>query len=139
MYANAYLFFEGRCEEALQFYQDALGARVEMLLRNRDSPQPPPPGTMPPGTEDKIMHAAMRIGDTLVMASDGYCQGGASFQGFALSVSPDSPAEAERVFAALGAGGTVRMPLGPTFWSPAFGMVHDRFGVLWMVNVMPAG
>lgn len=138
MYVNAYLFFNGRCEEALDFYQTTLGARVEMLMRNRDNPQPPPPGMLPPGSEDKILHAALRIGDTVVMASDGQCNGGTAFQGFGLSVSPDSPAAAEQVFAALGDGGSVVMPLGPTFWSPAFGMLTDRFGVLWMVNVMPA-
>ena len=132
-----YLFFEGRTEEAVAFYQKALGAEVEMLMRYKESPDPPPPGMIPPGSENKIMHSSFRIGETVVMASDGDCSGKQSFGGFALSITPQDEAEAGRMFAALADGGQVRMPLGKTFWSPCFGMVVDRFGVFWMVNVVP--
>ena len=130
-----YLFFDGRCEEALEFYRKALGAKVEMLMRNRESPEPPPPGMLPPGSEGKVMHASLRIGDSVVMASDGHCRGKPSFQGFSLSVTARDEAEAKRFFAALSEGGSVTMPLGKTFFSPAFGMATDRFGVGWMVIV----
>ncbi|MCC6535514.1 MAG: VOC family protein [Burkholderiales bacterium] len=130
-----YLFFEGRCEEALEFYRNALGAEVTMLMRFKDSPEAPPPGTCAPGSDAKIMHASMRIGQTEVMASDGRCAGAPSFQGFSLSVSVASEAEADKVFAALAAGGQVVMALDRTFFSPRFGMVTDRFGVSWMVIV----
>ena len=133
---QAYLFFGGRCEEALDFYRTALGAQVDMLLRFKDSPEPPPPGTIPPGYENKVMHAGFRIGDTALMASDG-CGEGASFGGFSLSLTVSDPTEADRCFAALAKGGQVQMPLGKTFWSPRFGMVTDRFGVGWMVGVAP--
>ena len=135
MHIQPYLFFNGRCEEALAFYQGALGAELTQLMRMKESPEPPPPGMMPPGSEDKIMHASLRIGDTTLMASDGNCQGQASFQGFSLSLTPADPAEAERLFTALGDGGKVQMPLARTFFSPCFGMVEDRFGVSWMIYV----
>lgn len=128
-----YLFFGGLCDEALAFYRTALGAEVEMLLRFRDSPMPPPPGVLAPGFEDKVMHASFRVGDTTLMASDG-CQPGANFSGFSLSLSVTTEAEARRLFDALADGGTVTMPLAATFWSPCFGMLTDRFGVGWMVN-----
>lgn len=137
MLIQPYLFFEGRCEEAIEFYRRALGAKVEMVMRFKESPEPPPPGMVPPGTEDKVMHAAFRIGDTLVMASDGRCQGTPSFQGFSLSITAANESEADRLFAALAEGGQVQMPLGKTFFSPRFGMVADRFGVSWMVIVEP--
>ncbi len=135
MHIQPYLFFNGRCEEALAFYQGALGAELTQLMRMKESPEPPPPGMVPPGSEDKIMHASLRIGDTTLMASDGNCQGQASFQGFSLSLTPADPAEAERLFTALGDGGKVQMPLARTFFSPCFGMVEDRFGVSWMIYV----
>jgi PhnB protein len=135
MQIQPYLFFNGRCEEAVEFYRKALGAKVEMLMRYKDSPEPPPPGMVPPGSENKVMHASLTVGDTIVMASDGNCAGQASFQGFSLSIAAASPAEAERLFRALADGGTVQMPLTKTFWSPCFGMVADRFGVGWMINV----
>lgn len=134
MQVQPYLFFEGRCEEALEFYRQALDAEVEMLMRFKESPEAPPPGAVAPGSEDKVMHASFRIGDTILMASDGGCSGRPSFQGVSLSLNLAEVAEAERRFAALAAGGEVQMPLGATFWSPAFGMVVDRFGVSWMVN-----
>lgn len=135
MYIQPYLFFDGRCEEAIEFYTQALGAEVTMLMRFKDSPEPPPPGVVPPGSEHKIMHTSLRIGDTMLMASDGQCQGRPGFQGVSLSLTVPNAAEADRIFAALADGGQVQMPLGETFWSPRFGMVADRFGVSWMINV----
>ena len=131
------LFFDGRCEEAVEFYRSRLGAEMTMLMRFKDSPEPHQPGMVPPGSENKVMHASFRIGETTVMASDGRCLGNASFQGFSLSLTVPNEGEAERLFAALGAGGHVQMPLGKTFFSPRFGMVADRFGVSWMIIVLP--
>jgi PhnB protein len=135
MHIESYLFFNGRCEEAIAFYQRALGAEVLMLMRNKESPEPPPPGSMPPGSEDKVMHATLRIGTSHLMLSDGDNDGKPVFTGFSLSLDAADEAEAERLFAALSDGGTVQMPLAKTFWSPKFGMVADRFGVGWMVSV----
>ncbi len=135
MHIDPYLFFDGRCEEAIEFYRTALGAEVIMLTRYSDSPQPAPTGMIPPGGEHKVMHASLRIGDSTVMASDGDCKGKPSFNGFSLSLSAANGAEAERMFAALAVGGQVRMPLGKTFFSSHFGMLADRFGVGWMIFV----
>ncbi len=135
MHVQPYLFFDGRCEEAAEFYRTTLGAEVAMRMRFKDGPQPHPPGMIPPGAEDKIMHMQLRIGDTTVMASDGRCLGKPEFQGFALSLNAADDAEAERLFAALGEGGQVQMPMSKTFFSSRFGMVADRFGVSWMVLV----
>ena len=135
MQVQPYLFFEGRAEEAIEFYRKALGAEVQMLMRFKESPEPPQPGMVPPGSENKVMHSNVRIGNTTVMLSDGRCGGRANFQGFALSLDARDEAEAERWFTALNEGGHVRMPLAKTFFSPKFGMVEDRFGVLWMVIV----
>ena len=137
MQVQPYLFFEGRCEEALEFYRRALGAEVTMLMRFKDSPEPHEPGMVPPGAGDKVMHASFRIGDTEVMASDGQCAGRPSFQGFALSVTARDEAEADRRFAALADGGQVQMALTKTFFAARFGMVADRFGVSWMIYVAP--
>ena len=137
MHIEPYLFFNGRCEEAVEFYKKALGAEVIMLMRFKESPEPPQPGMVPAGSENKIMHASFRVGDTMVMASDGHCTGKTDFQGFSLSLTVANEAEAERKFAALAEGGQVQMPLAKTFWSARFGMVADRFGVGWMVTVMP--
>jgi PhnB protein len=137
MRVETYLFFDGRCEEAIEFYKKVLGAEVTMLMRFKDSPEPPQPGMIPPGSENKIMHVSFRVGDTTVMASDGRCTGQANFQGFSLSLTVANEAEADRKFAALADGGQVQMPLAKTFWSPRFGMVTDRFGVGWMVSVAP--
>ena len=128
-----YLFFDGRCDEAIEFYRNTLGAEVTMLMRFKDSPEPPQPGMMPPGSENKVMHASLRIGDAMVMASDGMCLGKPSFQGVSLSLTVKTDEEAERLFAALGVGGQVQMPMTKTFFSSRFGMVADRFGVSWMV------
>lgn len=131
MQVQPYLFFEGRTEEALNFYSKAIGARIEMLMRNKESPEPPPPGMEAP--PEKIMHAAFRVGETQVLASDGMCGGAPSFQGFSLTINARDESEAKRFFAALSDGGQVRMPLTPTFFSPSFGMLTDRFGIGWMV------
>lgn len=139
MQVEPYLFFDGRCEEAIDFYRKVLGAEVTMLMRFRESPDPPPPGTLPAGSEDKVMHANLRFGDTAVMVSDGRCTGQPGFQGFALTVGLPDVAEVERVFGALADGGQVQMPLEKTFWSPRFGMLSDRFGVAWMVMAVPEG
>ena len=138
MLAQPYLSFEGRAEEAAQLYQRVLGAKIEMLMRFKESPEPPPPGSTPPGMETKVLHMSLRIGDTVVMGSDGQCSGKANFQGFSLALSVPNEAEAQRVFKALGEGGAVQMPLTKTFFSPSFGMLADRFGLGWMVMVEPA-
>jgi PhnB protein len=130
-----YLVFNGRCEEALEFYREAIGAEVEELMRFKDSPEPPPSDRLPPGFENKIMHAEFHVGRTILMASDGCSAGKLSFEGFSLSLTVNSEAEADQVFAALSSGGTVTMPLAKTFWSPRFGMVEDRFGLNWMIIV----
>ena len=118
----------------MEFYRKALGAEVERQVRFNEAPEKQP--GLPECFEDKIMHATLRIGDTLLMASDGMCDGKANFEGFSLSITVADEAEAERVFAALSEGGLVTMPLEKTFWSPKFGIVQDRFGVSWMVSVM---
>ena len=135
MQVQPYLFFEGRCEEALGFYREALGAEVTVLMRFRESPDLPPPGMVPPGSEDKVMHAEFRVGGATLMASDGRCSGQARFGGVSLSLSVPDEETADRLFAALAEGGQVQMPIGKTFFSPRFGMVADRFGVPRMVVV----
>ena len=137
MQTQPYLFFDGRCEEAIEFYRGVLGAEVTMLLRFKEGPEPQQPGMVPAGAGEKIMHASLRIGDATVLASDGRCLGQPSFQGFAVSLTVPTEAEAERLFAGLAEGGQVQMALAKTFFSPRFGMVADRFGVSWMVCVMP--
>lgn len=129
-----YLFFNGRCEEAIEFYRSALGAELLMMMRFNESPDAPPPGMMPPDWDAKVMHSCLCVGQTMLMASDG-CGSGAAIGGFSLSLTLPSAGEVDRVFAALAEGGEVQMPLGETFWSPRFGMVTDRFGVGWMVTL----
>ncbi len=133
-YVQPYLFFGGHCEEALAFYGTALGAKVDFLMRYKESPEPMPPGRLPAGFENKVMHATFHIGGTTLMASDG-CEENAHFEGFSLSLALPTEAEVNRAFAALADGGKVEMPLTKTFWSPCFGMVTDRFGVGWMVTI----
>ena len=133
MLVQPYLFFDGRCEEAIEFYRAALGAKVTMLMRFKENPEPMPPDMCPPGSDDKVMHASFTIGETTLMASDGMNKGSPVFQGFSLSLSVPSDAEAQRLFSALSAGGKVQMPLGKTFWTSSFGMLQDKFGVPWMV------
>jgi PhnB protein len=138
MNVQPYLFFNGRADEALAFYTQALDTRPDTVLRYRDAPDPPPPGMLPPGSEDKLMHAEFKVGDTTVMLSDGMCAGTPRFEGFSLALACDTEDAARRRFDALGAGGEVTMPLNKTFWSPCFGMLKDRFGVGWMVMVAAA-
>ena len=130
MHVEPYLFFDGRCEEAIEFYRRTLGAELMMLSRFKENPAPE---MNPPGSGEKVMHASFRIGDTTVMASDGECGGRPKFEGMSLSLTANTPADAERLFAALAEGGKVQMPMGPTFFAERFGMVADRYGVSWMV------
>jgi len=134
MQVQPYLFFDGRCEQALDFYKKTLDAKVEALMRFKENPSP---AHNPPDSEDKVMHACFRIGDTQVMASDGNCTGKPSFQGFSLTINAADAAEAKRRFNALAEGGQVQMPLDETFFAESFGMVADRFGVSWMVIAGP--
>ncbi len=138
MQMQPYLFFDGKCDEALEFYKKALGAEVTMLMRFKDAPEPPQGGDgckPDPANAEKVMHASFSVGGATVMCSDGRCQGKPNFQGFSLSLSPPDAKSAERLFGALSQGGQVQMPLGKTFFSPSFGMVADRFGVSWMIYV----
>ena len=132
-----YLFFRGRCEEAINFYKEKLGAEVLMMLRFKDNPEKPEPGKVPPALDNKIMHACLRINGADIMMSDGMRSGPLDFQCMSLSLSVPSEADADRLFNALTTGGTVQMPLGPTFFSARFGAVTDKFGVAWMVIVPP--
>jgi PhnB protein len=134
MQVQSYLFFDGRCEEAIDFYKKTLGAEVGMLMRWKDSPDK---SMCTPSNENKVMHASIKIGETRVMASDGRNTGNPEFKGFALSVNAKDEPEADRLFNSLSAGGNVMMPLGKTFFSPRFGMTTDKFGVNWMVIVEP--
>lgn len=129
-----YLFFAGRCEEALDFYREALGARIEMIMRFNESPEPTPPGMLQAGFENKVMHASVCVGDVRLMASDG-CDDKSKFDGFRLALEVPTEAEAHKKFDALAEGGSIQMPLCKTFWSPCFGMVTDKFHVGWMVMV----
>jgi PhnB protein len=137
MTIQPYLNFDGRADEAAAFYQKVFGAELQMLMRYKDSPDPCPEGMIPAGSEDKVMHMSMKIGDSVVMGSDGRCSGAPNFQGFSLSYAAKDATDADRVFSALSDGGTAHMPMGKTFFSPRFGMVADRFGVSWMVIVHP--
>jgi PhnB protein len=134
MHVQPYLFFDGRCEQALDFYQKTLGAKVEAVIRYKENPEPK---YNPPNSDDKVMHACFRIGDTQIMASDGNCAGKPTFQGFSLTINANDTAEADQRFNALAEGGQVQMPLGETFFAKSFGMVADRFGVGWMVIAGP--
>jgi PhnB protein len=136
MPVTPYLIYNGRCEEALDFYKKALGAEVGMVMRFKDSPEPAPPGCAPVDA-NKIMHAAFKVAGTTVMASDGMMQGSPKFEGFSLTIHTKDENEADRLFGALSEGGEVRMPLGKTFFAKRFGMVADKFGVSWMLIVEP--
>jgi PhnB protein len=130
MQVQTYLFFDGRCEEALDFYKKTLGATVDMLMRFKEAPDQ---STISPDSKEKVMHCAFRVGDTQVLASDGRCMGKPSFQGFALTITAKDDTDAERLFGALGDGGEVQMPMSETFFASRFGMVADKFGTSWMV------
>jgi PhnB protein len=142
MQTQIYLFFDGRTDEALEFYKKTLGVEVEMLMRFKDAPADPnapkDPNCVAPANMNAVMHSCFKLGDQRVMASDGHVGGKPDFKGFALSLAVKSEAEADKVFAALGEGGQVQQPLMKTFFSPKFGMVQDKFGVGWMVMVPPA-
>ncbi len=133
MNVQPYLSFEGRAQEAIDFYKSALDAKVDVIMHFKDAP-PEVLSQMSPQSRDKIMHAAFRIGDTQVMASDGQCTGKSTFSGIALTLNATSNAEAEKMFNALAqGGGKVNMPMSETFFAHRFGMVADKFGVGWMV------
>ena len=132
MKIEAYLFFDGRAEEAIEFYKRALGAKVEMLMHNKDAPEQPPPGTLPKGSENKVMHSSLMIGDTRVMISDGFNKGKPVFEGFSLSISVKAEAEADRIFAALAEGANVEYPF-QEYGGNYFGSLVDKFGTQWMV------
>ena len=134
MQVQPYLFFDGRAEEALEFYRTKLGAEVQMMMRFKENPEP---STNPPGSGEKVMHASFRIGDSTILASDGNCTGRPTFNGVSLSITVSNVADAERKFAALAEGGQVQMPMAQTFFAPRFGMVADRFGVSWMIVTTP--
>ncbi len=131
---SPYLFFGGRCEEAIEFYRKALGAELEMLMRFDESPDPSPPGMIPPGFEKKVMHASLTIQGVRLLLSDG-CGTTPKFAGFQLALTIPTEAEAHRAYDALADGGQSTMPLSKTFWSPCYGQVVDRFGLDWMVMV----
>jgi PhnB protein len=125
-----YLFFDGKCEEAIEFYKGAIGAKVDMMMRFKEAPDQ---SQMQPNTGEKVMHAAFHVGTTQVLASDGHCAGKPSFQGFGLALNAKNDAEAEKLFTAVGTGGQVLQPLTKTFFASKFGMVADKFGIMWMV------
>jgi PhnB protein len=133
MQVQPYLNFEGRAEEAIEFYKKAVGAKVTMMMRNKESPEAPPPGMLPPNSGEKIMHSALTIGDSVVMATDGMVSGKPKFEGVSLTISADSDSDAKKYFNNLAEGGEVTMPLNKTFFASSFGMLRDKFGVHWMV------
>jgi PhnB protein len=132
MQVQPYLFFDGRCDDALEFYKKAIDAKVEMVMRYKDAPDQ---SMISPGSHDKVMHASVRVGDTQLLMSDGHCQGKPVFQGFSLTITAPDNAEGERRFNALAEGGQVQMPLAETFFASRFGMLADKFGVGWMILV----
>lgn len=132
MQVQPYLDFDGRCDEALEFYKKAVGAKVGMLMRFKEAPDK---SMISPGSEEKVMHSSVQVGDSTVLMSDGRCTGNPNFHGIALTISAKTEAEADKLFNGLAEGGKVTMPLAKTFFSPKFGMVADKFGVGWMVLV----
>ncbi|MCI2807325.1 VOC family protein [Eoetvoesiella caeni] len=139
MQVFSYLFLDGKADQAIEFYRQAIGAKVEALMRFKESPEPPPQREGQPDNSEKVMHASLKIGDTTLFLSDGECAGKAKFEGFGLALTTRDEIEAKKMFSALSEGGQVRMPLAKTFFSPSFGMVADRFGVLWMVMAESKG
>ena len=131
-----YLFFNGRCDEAIEFYKAALDAEIEYIMRFDESPEPLPDGTLPPNFDKKIMHATITVRGVKLMVSDG-CAEELEFLGFRLAISEPTEEQARATFRALAESGTVDIPIGPTFWSPCYGMVTDKFGMPWMVSVEP--
>jgi PhnB protein len=137
MQVQPYLFFDGRCEEAIEFYRKTVGAKVEMLMRFKEAPPPSGNSACMPADGEKVMHASFKVGDSTIMASDGMCSGKPDFKGFSLAIAAKDDSEAKRYFDALSEGGDVRQPLTKTFFASSFGMVADKFGVGWMVSAMP--
>ena len=135
MQNQIYLFFDGRTDEALEFYKKTLGIEVEMLMRFKDAPGPQDPNCPPPKNPNAVMHSSFKLGDQRVMASDGDGNGKPEFKGFSLTLSVKTESEADKLFAALSQGGQVQQPLIKTFFSPKFGMLQDKFGMNWMVLV----
>jgi PhnB protein len=135
MLMQPYVFFDGRCEEAIDFYKKAIGAKAEMVMHWKDCPDK---SAVTPQNENKVMHACVQVGDAKLLASDGRCEGKPDFKGFALTLSAKTDAEADKLFNALSDGGQVQMPLTKTFFSPKFGMCADKFGIGWMVLVESA-
>ena len=131
MQLNPYLFFNGKCESAFKFYEQCLGGKIEMMTTHGDSPMAQ---QVPSEWRNKIIHARLTVGDNVLMGSDAPPERYEEMKGFSVSLSVDDPAEAERIFNALVANGTVRIPLQKTFWAVRFGMLVDQFGVPWMVN-----
>ncbi len=132
MQVQPYLFFDGRCDEAIEFYKKAIGAKVGMLMRWKDSPDK---SMCTASNADKVMHAQFQVGETAILASDGRNSGQPKFDGFALTIAVQNEAQADQMFGALGEGGQVTMPMSKTFFSPRFGMLADKFGVHWMILV----
>jgi PhnB protein len=131
MQLNNYLFFDGRCEEAFARYLEVLGGTMLAMIRHTGTPAEE---HVPPEWRDKIMHACLEIDGRRLMGSDAPPGRGSPLGGFSIQIATDSVEEAERVFAALGQGGTITMPIAQTFWAERFGMLKDEFGVPWMVN-----
>lgn len=134
-FVQPYLFFSGRCEEALNFYHNAVSAQIGMVMRFNESPTPPPPGTLQPGFENKVMHSEFKIGESTILASDG-CDDKTKPSGFSLALIAANESEANRTFDGLSKDGSIQMPLTKTFWSPSYGMLTDKFGISWMVMVL---
>ena len=130
MKVQPYVFFDGKCDEALQFYQRALGAKVNALMRFSEAPDQ---SQIKPESKNKVMHSAFQIGETEILASDGYCLGAPAFQGFALTINAANSAEALKLFTGIAEGGKIQMPLEKTFFAASFGIAVDKFGVSWMV------
>jgi PhnB protein len=136
MHIQPYLDFDGRCEEAIEFYKKAVGAEVQMMMRFSESPEPPDPKMAPPANSAKIMHATFKIGDSVIMGADCRSQGQPKFQGITLTLNAASDAEAQRLFTALSDGGKVQQALIKTFFASSWGVLQDRIGVSWMIIVM---
>ncbi|MFM0321344.1 VOC family protein [Caballeronia glebae] len=137
MQLDTYIFYHGDCAAALELYQAAFGAQIATLLRFRDAPDG---GNAPPDWADKIMHGVFFVGDRAIMVSDGqHGQPHKSYSGFTMSITADDAQSGERAFNLLAEGGSVLTPWQSTFWTQGFGMLTDRFGVPWLINVLREG
>jgi PhnB protein len=134
MQLNSYLMFDGRCEEAFQFYTQVLGGKIEAIMKHTGTPAEQ---HAPPEWRDKILHACLNVGGTKLMGSDMPPDSYEEPKGSFVNINVEDPAAAERIFHALEEGGAVRMPIAKTFFAERFGMVVDRFGVAWMVHCAP--